>query len=92
MLVGLLKLISASNGLFSLARLAEQLGSSTKSVRAMIEELARLGYLESIPMDCLSGSCGTTGCGGCAVKLSARAWMLTPKGQALVGRQSGSPV
>jgi hypothetical protein len=52
----------------------------------MIEDLARLGYLEAVPMDCLSGSCGTTGCGGCAVTLSARAWTLTSKGQALVAR------
>jgi hypothetical protein len=85
-LVNLLRLIASSNGLFSLARLAEQLGSTTKSVRAMIEELARLGYLEAIPTDCLSGSCGTTGCGACAVHLSSRAWTLTSKGQALVAR------
>jgi hypothetical protein len=87
MLVNLLKHIAATDGMVSVSRLAADIGAKTASVRAMIDDLARLGYLQSIPTECLSGSCGSA-CGACAVTQSARGWSVTEKGQRLIARSA----
>ena len=83
MLVDLLRRISSSDGFVSVSRLAADLGSTPTAVRAMIDDLARLGYLEAIPTECLAGGCGSS-CGSCAVTRSSRSWSVTPKGERLI--------
>jgi DNA-binding IclR family transcriptional regulator len=87
MLVSLLRSIAATDGFVSLSRLAAEVGATTASVRTMIDDLARLGYLEAAPTECLSRGCGST-CGGCAVTRSARGWSLTDKGQRFIAHSA----
>jgi hypothetical protein len=77
MLEKLLHLVG-EGGLHSYAELAKQLAVPRPLLQAMIEDLARLGYLR--PVD---GGCDQ-GCAGCPVPSdncsSALRWTLTAKG------------
>ena len=57
----------------SIAVLAKELDISPEMVESMLEQLERLGYLETI-QGCATGSCA--GCSGQSVCRPMRLWML----------------
>ncbi len=86
MLRELLKEI-ASGKVLSLGELAARFGLGEETVRAMLEELERRGYLSSRSPDCslrcegcpLKGSCGVAGID--------RIWFLTERGKKAIGEE-----
>jgi len=84
MLEQLLQLV-ASGGIHSYEDLTEQLGVSQPFLEALLEDLARLGYLRSVNVGC-GGHC--TGCsmGSCSITGPGRLWALTEKGSMAAGR------
>ena len=85
MLSEILRLLQ-SGGIRSLDEVARRLHVEPAMAQAMIEDLARHGYLESVA---LSGTCGEGTCGGCALadacgvgnSLPLRTFMLTDRGR-----------
>lgn len=57
----------------SVAEMATELDTSPELVESMLEQLERLGYLETIP-GCTSGVCA--GCSGQTVCRPVRVWTL----------------
>ncbi len=78
MLERLLQLV-AEGGVHSYEDLSQRLSISQALLEAMLEDLARLGYLRAVGDGC-AGHC--TGCsiGSCSVAGSGRLWSLTEKG------------
>jgi len=78
MLEQLLRLI-AEDGVSTCEDLARRVSVSQPLLEAMLEELARLGYLRAVASGC-AGHC--TGCsmGGCSVIGQGRVWILTDIG------------
>jgi hypothetical protein len=76
MLEKLLSLIN-DHGVISPVALSSQLGTSPRMVEVMLEDLQRMGYLDSVeePEACASGAChGCAVAGSCAVR--PRVWQL----------------
>lgn len=79
MLTELLRLL-ADQEVQSTLELAEQLGVPDTLVHAMLETLARQGYLHTVA-GC-AGNCGTCASqSACALPSGHRAWLLTERGQ-----------
>lgn len=83
MLRELLKLIALGRAI-SIKDLAHNLGLEEKMVRTMVEELEKMGYLYSRPLECPAQ------CEGCPLKAACKVvgiekiWFLTEKGQKAV--------
>lgn len=71
--------------------LAREAGISVAMVEALLEELVRLGYLETDPFAGCSGICTAcaSGCTGAMKGLPENLWTITDRGEALI--QGGSP-
>lgn len=78
MLEQLLGLI-AEGGVSTCEDLAQRLSVSRPLLEAMLEELARLGYLRAVATGC-SGHCAGCSIGGCSVVGPGRVWALTDMG------------
>lgn len=78
MLEELLGLV-AQGGAHSYEDLTEQLAITQPLLEAMLEDLARLGYLRSLGGVC-PGVCTSCSVGSCAVTGPGRLWSLTEKG------------
>ena len=79
-------------GVQSYQDLAGALSISEPLLEAMLENLARLGYLRPV-VSCSESSHGCSGCSaGCSVQGQGRLWSLTERGlRAAAGRAGGSP-
>ena len=89
MLMALLARIGGG-GLHSPADLAAGLDTSTELVERMLDDLARMGYLEVVGAGCAPSACSS--CAGSCARLpvpGGRTWMLTEKGRQAVGRHGG---
>lgn len=78
MLEQLLTLI-AEGGAHSYEDLAQRLSVGRPLLEAMLEELARLGYLRAVATAC-SGHCSGCSMAGCSVIGPGRVWALTGMG------------
>ncbi len=78
MLEKLLRFI-AEGGVSTYEELARRLWVSQPLVEAMLEELARLGYLRAVANGC-AGHCAGCSSGGCSVIGQGRVWTLTDMG------------
>lgn len=74
----LLRLVAAG-GVHSYTELAEALSVPLPLLEAMLENLARLGYLRSAEAAC-GQDCQHCPIGGCSVAGRGRIWLLTEKG------------
>ncbi len=84
MLERMLQLV-ASGGIHSYEDLTEQLGISRPFLEAMLEELAKLGYLRAVDVGC-GGHCSGCSMGGCSVTGPGKLWSLTEKGSMAAAR------
>ena len=75
-------------GVQSYQDLAGALSISESLLEAMLENLARLGYLR--PVDGCSGGCHSCGSGGCSVHGQGRLWSLTERGVRAAAKEAGS--
>jgi hypothetical protein len=78
MLENLLQLV-AEGGVHSYEDLTVRLAISQPLLEAMLEDLARRGYLRSVGDGC-GGQCGACHHGGCSIAGPGRLWTLTDKG------------
>ena len=78
-------------GVQSYQDLAGALSISEPLLEAMLENLARLGYLRSIDASC-GGGCHGCSSGGdaCSVHGQSRLWSLTERGLRAAAREAGS--
>ena len=74
----LLRLV-AEGGVHSYAQLATHLSVTQPFLESMLEDLARLGYVERITSGCDS-DCASCPIGGCSISGQGRLWSLTAKG------------
>ena len=79
----LLRLV-AEGGVHSYEELAAALSVSLPLLEAMLENLARLGYLRSAEAAC-GQDCDGCPLGGCSVAGRGRLWVLTEKGARTAG-------
>jgi len=84
MLERLLQLV-AGGGIHSYEDLTEQLCVSQPFLEAMLEDLARLGYLRAVNVSC-GGHCSGCSMGSCSISGPGRLWSLTEKGSMAAGR------
>ena len=84
MLEELLGLV-ARGGAHSYKDLTKQLAITQPLLEAMLEDLARLGYLRSAGDSC-QGVCTSCSIGSCAVTGPCRLWTLTEKGAKAASR------
>ena len=77
MLEQLLQLV-ATGGVHSYEDLSEQLVISQPLLEAMLEDLARLGYLHAVDDRC-EGHCAGCSMGSCSVTGPGRLWALTER-------------
>lgn len=78
MLIQLLKLLH-SGDVHSPADIAQQMGIRVEMVLEMIEQLHRLGFLDTQNAGCSDGTCSHCDIrGGC--QTNARIWLLSAKG------------
>ena len=84
MLMSLLARIN-QGGLHNPADLATGLGTSPDLVEQMLDDLARMGYLEAVGGDCAPSACSSCA-GGCSPSMESggRIWTLTAKGRRAV--------
>ena len=89
MLEQLLQLV-AQGGVHSYADLTTRLSISQPLLEAMLEDLARLGYLRAVDAGC-EGHC--TGCAhdGCSIAGPGRLWTLTTRGTETAARLPTHP-
>lgn len=89
-LAALLRLV-AEGGVHSYEELAEALSVPLPLLEAMLENLARLGYLRPAEATCGQDghgcASGSHGCplGGCSIAGRGRLWILTEKGARAAG-------
>ncbi len=76
-------------GVQSYQDLAGALSISEPLLEAMLENLARLGYLRSV--EGCSGSCHGCSVGSCSVQGQGRLWSLTERGLRAATRETDSP-
>jgi hypothetical protein len=88
MLEQLLHLI-AQGGVHSYQDVIQSLSITQPLLEAMLEDLARMGYLRSVGSGC-EGNCPACPMGGCSVSGPGRLWVLTDKGAAASARLSGT--
>jgi hypothetical protein len=86
MLEQLLSLV-AQGGVHSYDDLAQALSVSEPLLEAMLEDLARLGYLRAVNAGC-EGHCQACPMGGCSVSGPDRLWTLSAKGSRAAARFS----
>jgi hypothetical protein len=86
MLERLLELV-AEGGVHSYEDLTRRLSISPALLQAMLEDLARLGYLRAVSDGC-SEKCSACSIGRCAVTGPGRLWTLTDKGSRVTARGS----
>lgn len=67
-------------GTHTTAGLARELGVSEPLLGMMLEDLARMGYLEPVGGDCAGGCRACPVAGACTVGGLGRVWKLTGKG------------
>ena len=79
----LLRLV-ATGGVHSYEELAAALSVPPPLLDAMLENLARLGYLRSVEAAC-GQDCDGCPLGGCSVAGRGRLWVLTEKGARAAG-------
>jgi hypothetical protein len=70
-------------GVHSYRELEERLSVPQPLLEAMLEDLARLGYLRAIGGGC-EGGCSGCPIGGCSVHGAEHVWVLTEKGSRAV--------
>lgn len=87
MLEKLLQLV-AEGGAHSYRDLTERLSISQAMLEALLEDLARLGYLRPVGEGC-EGQCMSCPIGGCSVVGPGHLWSLTAKGARAAARFSG---
>ena len=75
-LLGLLR----AGGTRRVADLARELETTPALVEAMLEGLARMGYLRRVGGECAGGCTGCSLAGRCAAAESGQVWALTEKG------------
>jgi hypothetical protein len=85
MLKDLLQLV-AEGGIHSYEDLTHQLAISQPLLEAMLEDLARLGYLRPVNESC-EGHCSACPIGRCSVTGPGHLWSLTDKGARAAARQ-----
>lgn len=93
MLNRLLAEIGAARGSTHPADLARRLGADVALVQAMLEQLARMGYIEDVSPACAQGCerCGAT-CASCGPAAPIHLRRLTPAGlRALAGAALDEP-
>ncbi len=84
--MGRLLSLVGQGGVHSYADLAHQLGVSEELLEQMLQDLARMGYIQPV-----GGTCDTSKChhcplgSGCAMDARGRVWVLTGKGSSLRG-------
>jgi hypothetical protein len=78
MLQTLLRLV-AEGGVHSYGDLTRRLSIAPPLLEAMLEDLARLGYLQAVGNGC-GGHCAGCSMGGCSVADANQLWTLTNKG------------
>jgi Mn-dependent DtxR family transcriptional regulator len=69
----------AEGGIHSYDDLSERLAISQAMLEAMLEDLARNGYLRAVGIEC-EGHCSGCAVGGCSVAGPGCLWTLTEKG------------
>lgn len=74
----------AKGGAHSYKELAEALSVPVPLLEAMLEEMARLGYLRSLEAAC-NHNCHRCPVGGCSVAGRGQVWVLTEKGSRAAG-------
>ena len=84
MLESLLKLV-AEGGVHSYDDLAGHLSISQPMLEALLEDLARLGYLRAVNERC-EGHCAGCSFGSCSVSGPGHLWSLTDKGARAAAR------
>jgi len=78
MLEELLRFV-AEGGVHSYEDLMQRLDVSQPMLEMMLEDLARLGYLQPVDNGC-NGHCPGCSMGGCSVTGPGRLWTLTARG------------
>jgi len=78
MLEKLLQLV-AQGGIHSYKDLTNRLSVPMPLLEAMIEDLARMGYLKVVEDNC-KGHCSGCSIGSCSITGPGRLWSLTEKG------------
>ena len=78
MLNRLLELLRAG-GTHRMADLACELETTPALVEAMLEDLARMGYLKQVGGECAGGCAGCSLAGLCTTGEGGRVWTLTEK-------------
>lgn len=86
MLESLLKSV-AEGGVHSYEDLTSRLSVSHSMLEAMLEDLARSGYLRAVGDGC-AGACHGCSIGGCSIAGPGRLWSLTDKGAKAAARLS----
>jgi hypothetical protein len=84
MLEQLLSLV-AQGGVHSYDDLTQALSVPEPLLEAMLEDLARMGYLQAVNDGC-EGNCHGCSIGGCSVSGPGRLWTLTAKGARAAAR------
>jgi hypothetical protein len=74
----------ARGGVHSYEELASAMAISLPMLEAMLDDLARRGYLRAVDASCDSG-CHGCSAGGCSVAGRGRLWSLTEKGARAAG-------
>ena len=75
-----LLLLVAQGGIHSYKDLTNHLSISLPLLEAMLEDLARLGYLRRLESECGTGHCNSCSSGACSIAGPGRIWTLTEKG------------
>jgi hypothetical protein len=71
-----------NGGTHRVSDVARELGTTPELVEAMLETLARMGYLKQLGNSC-EAQCGTCSSAGmCTAEGGGRVWALTEKGTA----------
>jgi hypothetical protein len=83
MLHKLLRIV-CSGGVHSLRQLAGQLDVSVALLETMIDNLARMGYLNPVKAECAGNCNGCPVAGACGIAGSGRMWALTEAGKKVV--------
>jgi hypothetical protein len=70
--------------------LAESAGTSLAMIEVLLEELIRLGYLESDALAGCTGICSgcSSGCTGAVKGLPENFWTITARGETLISSKS----
>lgn len=80
--------ILAEGGIHSYEDLERRLSVSRPLLEALLEELARLGYLKAVGSTC-AGHCAGCATGGCSPIGPGRVWALTERDARAVSQGTG---